>query len=201
MGWGGLYPGPVAPWSGVVGVHVSLGAGLGNQALPSPLEGGLYPGPLAPVSLPVPPPLLEPGSPAQFSSAWLPSSWFSYLGCRLAAGSQAGHFPPSFRPELSPASPAPSCQGAANKQTSQPLRPSRPGPGPRASAAAGVGSSAALPVGVDGQQRGRPRPCPLHSTPFGQPPPRSPFVFSSNLKLSGAPGWPSGGGETAGTPG
>lgn len=56
MGWGGLYLGPVAPWSGVVGVHVSLGAGLGNQALPSPLEGGLYPGPLAPVSLPVPPP-------------------------------------------------------------------------------------------------------------------------------------------------
>lgn len=56
MGWGGLYPGPVAPWSGVVGVHVSLGAGLGNQALPSPLEGGLYPGPLAPVSLPVPTP-------------------------------------------------------------------------------------------------------------------------------------------------
>ena len=76
-----------------------------------------------------------------------PSSRFSYLGCRLAAGSQTGHFPPSFRPELSPASPAPSCQGAANKQTSQRLRPGRPSSHPQVSAAVGVGSSAALPCG------------------------------------------------------
>lgn len=148
LGWGGPSPGPVAPCSGAVGIRVSLGAGLGNQALPSHLEGGLYPGPLPPrlLFLPVPP-FLVPGSPAQFSSAWLPLLAVLILG--VPPGSWQPNRPlPSFLPARAFSCLSRPFLPGSSKQTSRPaVRPRRPSSHPRVSAAVGVGSSAALPRG------------------------------------------------------
>lgn len=176
MGWGGLYPGcsPLV-WSGWCsrepggwpgGARPSLR--LWRWAVPRDCWPRLsqYP-------------LLRPGSPAQFSSAWLPSSWFSYLGCRLAAqhGSQAGHFPPSFLTR------AFSCLSRpflprSSKQTKQASRsrPMEPGPGPQHVCSCGGGELCGGPACGGGRPAaGAPPALPLHSHPFRALPPEAPL--------------------------
>ena len=116
------------------------------------------------------------------------------------AAKQATSLLPSGQSFLLPLPPLPAREQQTNKQAS--------GSGPAGPAHTCKclqlwewGALRPCPAGMAGQQQGTPRPCRLHSAPYGQPPLRSPFVFSSSLKLSISPGWPSGGGETAGTPG
>lgn len=145
LGWGGPSPGPVAPWSGAVGIHVSLGAGLGNQALPSHLEGGLYPGPLPPPS-PLSPSAPHPGArlsrPVFQRLAPPPRGSHTWGAAWQLAAKQATSLLPSGQSFLLPLPPLPAREQQTNKQASSQALQAQLTP-----AAVGVGSSAALPRG------------------------------------------------------
>lgn len=121
LGWGGPSPGPVAPWSGAVGIHVSLGAGLGNQALPSHLEGGLYPGPLPPPS-PLSPSAPHPGArlsrPVFQRLAPPPRGSHTWGAAWQLAAKQATSLLPSGQSFLLPLPPLPAREQQTNKQAS-----------------------------------------------------------------------------------
>lgn len=146
LGW--PLPGARSPlfWSGWY--TCEPGSRPGEPGPPFTSGGWAVPRTAAPrlLFLPVPP-FLVPGSPAQFSSAWLPLLAVLILG--VPPGSWQPNRPlPSFLPARAFSCLSRPFLPGSSKQTSRPaVRPRRPSSHPRVSAAVGVGSSAALPRG------------------------------------------------------